>query len=722
MHSPLHAIPATRRSSPRLQQSLLQSLLVCLVTGLIAPHDLYAQVIASPKAPPNKRPHIVVPDRGPAVVQIAKPNQAGVSHNQYQQFNVDQSGVILSNNRDKANTQLRQQIGANPNLSNSPPANIILNEVISRQKSTLNGPIEVAGHKADVVISNPNGISVNGLSILNANRSMLTTGAPVFGGTGSLDTFRVTGGHINIEGRGMRDTTSSRTDIIARSVRVNAGIWAKTLTIVTGNNKVAYEEMTLRQIDGKEKEAVIALDLAELGGMYANKIRLIGTESGVGVKDYGEVVLSADDFEMSRAGKISKHTPDQHHIVKHDTSDNNDTSNAIIPDDVSQDVMNRLNTIDFPDDNAVTPQYRRTFDDMLASMPLPVQTGTNNTVNETSSYHTNQPIDLRPFPLVGGPFGLIPSPEQGAPLIIVPPHGHYPMAVLPSPTSSHALQHGLHQPDNAPSGSRHDVAAPDYGWRVSTPRPVTNNNAGTTSWSIVPVGEAPKVPLGVIPLTDRDGKTRLFLPPKVFGANLTAPATNTYYPQPPQAHDNTSLNLPGPSGLQRPHLDADSCTASPFSCTAGQPIPTKPSMIWPKAILNLISNAGKTGNLPPKWDLHDFRQFIDTRITAPHSHWQYNPDRNLMELRTRYHNRAVSVFFDPSKRRINSIAIPARTKSQPPVHTSTLQPSPQIEQPPHVEMINIAASPESSQIDTPDTNLPPKTPGNNWPPYPHDEF
>ncbi|WP_155401670.1 filamentous hemagglutinin N-terminal domain-containing protein, partial [Ralstonia solanacearum] len=37
-----------------------------------------------------------------------------------------------------------------------------------------------------VVIANPNGILVNGGGFINTSRATLTTGVPVFGGSGSL--------------------------------------------------------------------------------------------------------------------------------------------------------------------------------------------------------------------------------------------------------------------------------------------------------------------------------------------------------------------------------------------------------------------------------------------------------------------------------------------------------------------------------------------------------
>ncbi|MCZ5035292.1 filamentous hemagglutinin N-terminal domain-containing protein [Escherichia coli] len=116
-------------------------------------------------------------------------------------------------------------------------ARIILNEVNSRNPSQLNGFVEVAGKKAQVVIANPAGISCDGCGFINANRATLTTGQPQMK-NGSLTGFSVERGEIQITGKGMDASRTDYTDIIARSVKINAGIWAQDLKVTTGRNNV----------------------------------------------------------------------------------------------------------------------------------------------------------------------------------------------------------------------------------------------------------------------------------------------------------------------------------------------------------------------------------------------------------------------------------------------------------------------------------------------------
>lgn len=273
-----------------------------LFSFLLQPLSAIAQVKADPNAG-AKRPQVEKTDSGKDIVQITTPNGVGVSHNQYTQFNVGPGGIILNNSQGNIQTQIAGWVPANPFLLNG-PARLILNEVTGTGRSYLNGFLEVAGQRADVIVANPNGITCAGCGFVNASRGVLTTGVPVFGAPGSLDAFRVTRGDIAIETGGLYDKITDRVDLIARLVKVNSEIWAKELAIVTGANSVGYTGGTIKPIEGEGNRPAVALDVAALGGMYAQKITMVGTERGVGVNSAGTMAALNGDLIVTNAGKV----------------------------------------------------------------------------------------------------------------------------------------------------------------------------------------------------------------------------------------------------------------------------------------------------------------------------------------------------------------------------------------------------------------------------------
>lgn len=263
-----------------------------------------AEVIADSKAPVQNRPAVEASASNIPVVQITAPSAAGVSRNFYQQFNVDSQGLILNNSRVVTQTQLAGYITGNPNLANG-SARIILNEVTSNNPSYLRGYTEVAGQKAEVIIANPNGIYGDGFGFINTSRAILTTGTPVFGGSGSLEAFRVTGGQIAIQGAGMNAANVDQVDLISRAVSVNAGVWAKKINVIAGSNTVDHNTLKTETISSSdENKPEVAIDVGQLGGMYAQKIYLVGTEKGVGVNSQGTITAQAGDITLTSAGKI----------------------------------------------------------------------------------------------------------------------------------------------------------------------------------------------------------------------------------------------------------------------------------------------------------------------------------------------------------------------------------------------------------------------------------
>ncbi|MEY8769549.1 hemagglutinin repeat-containing protein [Erwinia sp. ACCC 02193] len=262
-----------------------------------------ANIVADSSAPGNQQPTVMSTANGLPQINIQTPNGQGVSRNQYSQLDVGERGAILNNSHQNTRTQLGGMVAANPWLSKQ-EASVILNEVNSRNPSQLNGFIEVAGKRAAVVIANPAGITCNGCGFINASRNTLTTGQPIME-NGQLKGFDVNGGRINIEGKGLNDSDADYTQIVAQSVAVNARLHARELNVVTGRNQVATEGSvtTVKTSDATARPAY-ALDVAALGGMYANKITLTGTEKGVGVRNAGELGAGAGELRLTVDGRL----------------------------------------------------------------------------------------------------------------------------------------------------------------------------------------------------------------------------------------------------------------------------------------------------------------------------------------------------------------------------------------------------------------------------------
>jgi filamentous hemagglutinin len=272
--------------------------------------DAAAQVVADPNAPANQRPTVLNAGNGVPVVNIQTPSAAGVSRNTYKQFDVNGNGVILNNSRTDVQTQLGGFVQGNPWLATG-SARVILNEVNSSNPSQLRGYIEVGGQKAEVIIANPAGVAIDGAGFINASRVTITTGNTQVNG-GSLEGYLVQRGQVSINGKGLDTSTAGYTAILARAVQVNGGIWAKELNITTGANQISASEGSAAAVTsapgsvaGQGAAPLYALDVSALGGMYAGKILLIGTESGVGVSNAGTIGAGAGQVQLSSEGLLT---------------------------------------------------------------------------------------------------------------------------------------------------------------------------------------------------------------------------------------------------------------------------------------------------------------------------------------------------------------------------------------------------------------------------------
>ena len=249
-------------------------------------------IMPDPKAEARHQPQVEETANGIPLVNITAPSSGGVSRNEYETFNVPDKGAILNNSYTLSKTELAGYVQGNNNMAER-PAKIIVNEVTGAGSTSMDGFLEVAGNRADVVIANPNGITVNGGGFINTGKAFLTTGKPVYDGEDHLQRFDITGGDILIEGKGLGGKETGSLAILSRAVKINAGIWAKDLHITTGANTVDAKTLEASAIEGKGGRPAFALDTAAIGGMYAGRITLVGTEKGLGVNNSG--TWSAED-------------------------------------------------------------------------------------------------------------------------------------------------------------------------------------------------------------------------------------------------------------------------------------------------------------------------------------------------------------------------------------------------------------------------------------------
>ncbi|AIC11664.1 hypothetical protein D934_12795 [Xylella fastidiosa subsp. sandyi Ann-1] len=263
-----------------------------------------AQVVADPHAPGQQRPTILTAPNGAPLINIQTPSPAGVSRNTYQQFDITPQGAILNNARTPTQTHLAGTVQGNPWLA-AGTAKIILNEVNSSTPSQLHGSMEVAGARAQLIIANPSGITCNGCGVINAHQLTLTTGTPIFNARGALEHYRVQGGAIQIDGLGLDSRSADYTALIARTVQLNAGLWAHTLQTTTGPATVALDGHPTASLPAPPGDRpTVALDVSALGGMYAGKITLIGTEHGLGVRNAGQLSATSAPLTVTVDGLL----------------------------------------------------------------------------------------------------------------------------------------------------------------------------------------------------------------------------------------------------------------------------------------------------------------------------------------------------------------------------------------------------------------------------------
>jgi filamentous hemagglutinin family protein len=231
---------------------------------------------------------------------------SGISHNTYSEFSVGSAGAALNN------------VGVN--------ARTIVNQVTSTNPSLIQGDITVLGSRANVIIANPNGITVNGGSFVNTGNVALSTGQVSFNditlSPGNvqrnivLDTSQ---GQIVIGPEGLSGAMLDL-ELIAKQISINGPVLntvsnsAARINAVAGashaevDGSVSPTDLISTWIgitaSGTSNPGATTLDITPLGSLTAGRVELVVTEQGAGVRNAGAIYANVGDFTIAGNGDL----------------------------------------------------------------------------------------------------------------------------------------------------------------------------------------------------------------------------------------------------------------------------------------------------------------------------------------------------------------------------------------------------------------------------------
>ena len=294
------------RSGCRLHLGTLTfSLLLGFGSALIVPAAA-ADIQADKSAPKSQQPVILQTGNGLPQVNIQTPTAHGVSVNQYRRFDVDTRGTILNNSHKSVSTRQAGWIQGNPFLARG-EARVIVNQINSSDPSRLNGYIEIAGRRAEVVMANPAGIRVDGGGFINSAGATLTTGRPILA-DGRFDGLDIGSGRIEIGAQGLDGRDADYTRILSRAAKIDGGIWGQDVQVIAagGQTDAAGSLKDAAAPRAPSSSApVFAIDTGALGGMYAGKITLIAADNGSGIRNAGKIYAGAGGVTLSADGTLA---------------------------------------------------------------------------------------------------------------------------------------------------------------------------------------------------------------------------------------------------------------------------------------------------------------------------------------------------------------------------------------------------------------------------------
>lgn len=178
--------------------------------------------------------------------------------------------------------------------------------MVSRNASAINGAQEIFGRAADYVLANPNGISVNGASFINAPNASLVVGRPELeaGRLKALGT-QDANGRLQVQGAGLRNDGGS-VNLIAPRIDSQGRLDARDqLNLTVGRNQVDYASGQVKVLDGGAASGEQRIDASLFGAMQAGRINIVSTAQGAGVRVGPEQIEGRDGVRIDSAGDLN---------------------------------------------------------------------------------------------------------------------------------------------------------------------------------------------------------------------------------------------------------------------------------------------------------------------------------------------------------------------------------------------------------------------------------
>ncbi|WGE89975.1 filamentous hemagglutinin N-terminal domain-containing protein [Actinobacillus arthritidis] len=261
------------------------------------------QVFVEERASKNGQGNILV-------IDIAKPDSDGISDNRFEKLNIPNSAVF-NNSLHKDKSTIVGELDKNRYFKED-ATKAILNQVTGKDMSTIQGGLEVFGEKADLIIVNPNGVTLNGVKTFNSDRFVVSTSDVIAKGKRNLS---VNKGTVIIGKDGVATNGLSYFDVVAKTIKQEGSIGLdekdtvhKTpanITLVAGSANYNLKTYKATGKNQKAKKDEIAISGEVAGAMYGKNIQLITTDTGAGVNHQGAILSEKDIKIVTQTGDIT---------------------------------------------------------------------------------------------------------------------------------------------------------------------------------------------------------------------------------------------------------------------------------------------------------------------------------------------------------------------------------------------------------------------------------